>query len=197
MHRLLLAFRLCLAVFSPGALAASAPATLQLPAFPLPALVRDGGPPKEFSAGRLLRELHRGGVHGSEHLETSDADYALLRSDSLGLLSAWLEAACQSVGFNLLQARPHHYDGAVFARLLAVATAVAALREGDISLAMPIGVVMCLRESAWGDLPGDGAADAYVLFATDTGMLVYDPPTRQLSPLADFPNKSRITRIRF
>jgi hypothetical protein len=36
-----------------------------------------------------------------------------------------------------------------------------------------------------------------VLFATDTGILVYDPPTRQLTALADFPNKASISHIRF
>ena len=193
MKRLLSALLFLAAGLGPAA----APASLQLPAFPLPALVRDGGPPKEFSPVRLLRELHRGGVHGSDNFETSDGDYALLRSDSLGTLAAWLEAACQSVGFDLLQARARDYDGAVFSRLLAVATSIAALRERDITLGMPIGVLVCHRDTVWGDLPADGADDAYVLFATDTGMLVYDPPTRQLTPLADFPNKARISRIRF
>ncbi len=180
-------------------LGASAAATggLRLPAFPLPALVREGGPPKEFSSTRLLREVQRGGVHGSDNFEASDADYALLRGDSLGVLAAWLETACRAVDFDLLQARTRGYDGTVFARLLAVGTSLAALRQNEITLAMPIGVVTCLRAAPWGELPGDGTEDAYVVFATDTGILVYDPPTRQLSPLADFPNKGRITRIRF
>ena len=85
----------------------------------------------------------------------------------------------------------------MFARLLGVATSLAALRQGDITLAMPIGVLTCRRDTAWGDLPGDGEEDAYVIFATDAGILVYDPPTRQLAPLADFPNKAHISRIRF
>ena len=49
----------------------------------------------------------------------------------------------------------------------------------------------------WPQIPADGTTDAYVLFATDTGILVYDPPTRQLTNLADFPNKASISRIRF
>jgi hypothetical protein len=177
--------------------ASTAPANLQLPAFPLPVLVRDGGPPKEFSSNRLLRELHRGGVHNSESFEAFDNDYALLRGDSLGTLAAWLESACQTVGYDLLHARTQAYDGAVFARLLSVATSLAALRERGINLAMPIGVLICQRARAWGELPADGSTDAYVLFATDTGILVYDPPTRQLTGLADFPNKASISRIRF
>lgn len=184
-------------LFATGLGAAAAPASMLLPAFPLPALVREGGPAKEISAVRLLRELQRGGVHGSGNLETMDADYALLRVDSLGALAAWLEAACRAVDFDVQRARSRAYDGAVFARLLAVATSLAALRENDLTLAMPIGVMICERTTAWGDLPGDGATDAYVLFATDTGILVYDPPTRQLAPLADFPNKGKISRIRF
>lgn len=175
----------------------AAPAELKLPDFPRPALVGNGGPPRGISAVRLLRELHRGGVRGSGHLETSDADYALVRSDSLGLLAAWLETACGAVGFDLRQARTRAFDGAVFARLLAVATSLAALRDSESRLAMPIGVLVCTRTAAWGDLPGDGAPDAYVLVATEAGMLVYDPPTRQLANLADFPNKAGILRIRF
>jgi hypothetical protein len=177
--------------------AAVAPGSLQLPGFPLPVLVREGGAPKEFGATRLLRELHRGGLHGFDNFETMDADYALLRSDSLGNLAAWLESACGAVDYDLPKARAKGYDGAVFARLLGVATSLAALRQSDITLAIPIGVMTCRRDTAWGDLPGDGAEDAYVIFATDTGILVYDPPTRQLVPLAEFPNKANISRIRF
>jgi hypothetical protein len=191
--RLLFALLLCATALDTSA----APDGLRLPGFPLPALVLDGGPPKEMSSVRLLRELHRGGVHGSDNLETSDSDYALLRSDSLGNLAAWLESACLAVDADLLQARTRDYDGAVFARLLAVATSLAALRQGNINLAMPIGVLICQRRTVWGDLPGDGATDAYVVFVTDNGMLVYDPPTRQLTNLADFPNKAHIGRIRF
>ena len=170
---------------------------MQLPAFPLPALVLDGGPPVELSSVRMLRELHRGGLHGFNNFETSDGDYALLRADSLGALAAWLEAACRSLGFDLSKARKSSYDGTVFARLLDVATSLAALREKKISLAMPIGVLICQRETAWGDLPADGAEDAYVVFVTDAGMLIYDPPTRQLTSLANFPNKAKILKIRF
>ncbi len=170
---------------------------LRLPGFPFPALVREGGAPKELSSVRLLRELHRGGVHGSDNLETADSDYALLRSDSLGNLAAWLESACRAVDADLLKARTRGYDGTVFSRLLTVATSLAALRQGDITLAIPIGVLICQRRTAWGVLPGDGATDAYVVFVTDNGMLIYDPPTRQLTNLADFPNKTHIARIRF
>lgn len=176
---------------------AAAQTDLQLPAFPVPALVRDGGPPKEISSMRLLRDLYRGGVKASDNFEAVDADYALLRGESLGNLAAWLESACKSVGLELKLARGGTYDGVVFARLLAVGTSLAALREKDIRLAMPIGVLICQRDAVWGELPGDGAEDAYVIFATDSGMLVYDPPTRQLAALSDFPNKERISRIRF
>ena len=188
---------LALALFACAHGSSSASEGFKLPAFPLPALVRESGVPKEMSSVRLLRELHRGGVHGSDNLETSDSDYALLRGDSLGNLAAWLESACLAVDANLLQARTRSYDGSIFPRLLSVATSLAVLRQGDIPLAMPIGVLICQRHSAWGDLPGDGATDAYVVFVTDNGMLVYDPPTRQLTNLADFPNKSHISRIRF
>jgi len=176
---------------------AAKPATLQLPAFPLPALVREGGPAKEISSMRLLRELYKSGVKPAENFETVDSDYALLRGDALGNLGAWLEATCQAVGFDLPQARARAYDGVVFARLLSVATSLAVLRQSDTPLAMPIGVLVCRRDAAWGELPGDGNGDAYVLFATDAGLLVYDPPTGQLTPLADFPNKDHISRIRF
>jgi len=192
MKRLLLVFLLGASAFG-----ATAPGSLQLPAFPLPSLVRDGGVPKEFSAMRLLRELHRGGVHGSGNFETLDAEYALLRDDGLGTLAAWLESACRAINYDVLQARSRAYDGTVFARLLGVATSLAALRQNDVTLAMPIGVLTCQRQKAWGDLPADGAEDAYVIFATDMGMFVYDPPTRQLTPLADFPNKAGISHIRF
>lgn len=176
---------------------AAAPANFTLPAFPSPVLVRDGGPAKEVSSLRLLRDLYKGGVRATDNFEASDADYALLRFDSLGNLAGWLETACKSVGLELPQARARAYDGVVFSRLLAVGTSLGALREGDIKLAMPVGVLVCRRDVAWGELPADGADDAYVIFATDTGILVYDPPTRQLAPLADFPNKARISRIRF
>jgi len=176
---------------------AAAPANFTLPTFPVPVLVRDGGPLKEISALRLMRDLFKGGVKATDNFEASDVDYALLRGDSLGNLAGWLETACKSVGLELPQARARAYDGVVFSRLLSVGTSLGALRESEIKLAMPVGVLICRRDVAWGDLPADGADDAYVIFATDTGILVYDPPTRQLATLADFPNKARISRIRF
>lgn len=170
---------------------------LELPAFPLPALVREGGATVEMTPTGLLRELHRGGVSGLGDLETVDSDYGLLRRDSIGLMAAWLEGACQAVGFNLAAARQHPYDGGALARLLDVATGLAGLREHQFKLAVPIGTLVCERRTAWGDLPGDGALDAYIVFATEAGMVIYDPPTRQMANLADFPNRQRIRRIRF
>jgi len=173
------------------------PAGFQLPAFPMPPLVSEGGSPKEFSSVRLMREFHRSGVRTSENFETMDTDYALIKVGSMGHLAAWLETACKAVDLDLLQARERNYDGTTFGRLLSVATSLAALRQRDITLAMPIGVLTCLRGEAWGDLPADGAEDAYIVFVTDEGIFVYDPPTRQLAPLAEFPNKTRIKHIRF
>lgn len=163
----------------------------QLPAFPTPTLGA------EVSSVRLLRELHKAGLRGFDRLETADADYALIGDSSLAVLSAWLETVCRQIEFDLRRARSGSYDGTVFARLLAVAASVGALQERPRALAMPIGVAFCRRASAWGALPGDGASDAYVIVATEAGMTIYDPPTRQLAPLADFPNKSKILEIRF
>jgi len=170
---------------------------LKLPPFPLPTLALKSGMTMEISPTRLLDELFRSGMHGFENLETMDSDYALLRRDSLGLLAAWLEAVCQAVGFNLSQARTQPYDGTVLARLLMVATGLAGLQHDGPGLAMPIGTLVCTRHAAWGALPGDGATDAYVIFATEAGIIVYDPPTRQLATLADFPNREWISRVRF
>lgn len=177
-----------------AAMARGAPAAqLQLPAFPLAAFVRE----EEVTPTRLLRELHRGGVQGLGDLETVDSDYGLLRRDSLNVLAAWLEGACRAVGYDLAQARQQSYDGGALARLLTVATGLAGLRDQQFKLAVPIGTLVCERRTAWGDLPGDGAVDAYILFATEAGMIIYDPPTRQMTPLADFPNREGIRRIRF
>jgi hypothetical protein len=171
--------------------------SFQLPAFPTPTLVTDGGPPTEVSPIRLLRELHRAGLRGFDRLDTLDTDYALLRSDSLGALTAWLDATCGALNYDLSRARTRSYDGTVFARLLDVATSLGALQTQHRALAIPIGVVSCQRAVAWGALPGDGATDLYVIFATENGMTVYDPPTRQMVSLADFPNKAKISQIRF
>jgi len=162
-----------------------------------PGLVADGGAPAEVGSIHLLRELHKAGLHGFDHFETSDNDYALFRSDSLGILAAWLEAVCAAIEFDLSHARVRAYDGTVFARLLDMATSLAELQAHQRDLAMPIGVIVCQRAVAWGELPADGTPDAYVIFATNDGMLVYDPPTRQLISLADFPNKAKILQIRF
>lgn len=169
----------------------------ELPAFPLPALVREGGAAVEISTTRLLRELHRGGVRGSGNLETVDAEYGLLRSDSLDKLAGWLEGACKSVGFDIEKARAQPYDGSVHARLLNMATGIATLQADGSRLAIPIGILVCERREKWGDLPGDGARDAYVAFVTEAGVMVYDPPTRQLAKLSDFPNRDKIVRVRF
>ncbi len=174
-----------------------AAADFTLPAFPVPELVRDGGLAKEISSLRLLREVQKAGVRASNNFDANDTDYALLRVDSLGNLAGWLETACKSVGLELVHARDRAYDGTVISRLLSVGTSLGALQGSDIKLAMPVGVIVCRRDVGWGDLHADGADAAYVILATDTGILVYDPPTRQLAALADFPNKDRISRIRF
>jgi len=184
---------LALAVSSFGA----EPREILLPAFPSPPLLRDGGSPKQVTSLRLMRDLQKGGVRGLGRFDAVDGDYALFRGDSLGGLAAWLEAACSALEYDLLGARAKHYDGAVFARMLNMATSLASLRDDSIGLAMPIGVLACRREKAWGELPGDGRDEAYVIFATDEGMLVYDPPTRQLARLADFPNRDAVVKVWF
>lgn len=176
---------------------AAAPGRLELPAFPLPSFVREDGATVEVTPTRILREFHKGGVHGLGDLETVDSDYGLLRQDSLAVLAAWLESACRSVGFDLSQARSQPYDGSALARLLTVATNLAGLQKEGQSLAAPIGTLVCERRAKWGDLPGDGMVDAYVVFATEGGIMIYDPPTRQLTALSEFPNRERILRIRF
>lgn len=145
----------------------------------------------------MLRELQKGGVRGMERFEAVDTSYAVISSGSLRLLSAWLEAACRSLGVEVAQARKNSYDGAAYARLLSTATGIAAARRTDGSLAVPVGVMICLRRKSWGVLPDDGARDAYVVVATERGILVYDPPTRQTSLLADYPNNSEVVMIVF
>jgi len=192
MKRLCLACALSLVLARLGA----APA-IRLPGFPAPPLVVEDGEPAEITSVRLLRDMFRGDVHGIKDFDTVDADYVLLRGDSLNLLAAWLEAACEGVHFNLRDARDHEYDGTVFARLLDVAASLGTLQAQTRPFALPIGLMICRRTARWGELPSDGRDDAYIIVDTDVGMLVYDPPTRQLSPLSDFPNKESIRRIRF
>ncbi len=190
---LLIVLVLTLAAYAPAADSAR----FQLPAFPSPTFVLEGSSPVEIGAVRLVRELHRGGLRSTEKvLDLADADYALLRSDSLGYMAGWLETACQAVGAKVQTLRQGSYDGTVFARLLSVVTSLAVLRDRGPKLALPIGVVGCTRKAAWGELPADGREDAYVVIVTESGILVYDPPTRQLAPLSEFPNRDSIIRIR-
>lgn len=171
--------------------------TIELPRFPAPPLVQDGGSTAEIGSVHLLRDLHAAGLHGMDNFDAADGDYVLLRADSLRVLSGWLESACAALGYDLRTARSAVYDGSVFARLADVAASLGLLREAAQPLAIPIGVIICRRGSAWGELPSDQNTDAYVLVDTDEGMLVYDPPTRQLSRLEHFPNKNEIIQIRF
>jgi hypothetical protein len=177
--------------------AGTAEASISMPDFPLPTYAKNKyGGIEAAGILRLLRDLNKGGVHSYDQIEVADTDYAIIESSSLPLISAWLEAACKSVGMNLAQARTGAYDGAVYARLLEVATSIATVRKADAPYAVPIGVVICKRTNPWGVLPGDGQRDAYILFATERGFLVYDPPTRQLCLLSDYPNRSDVVRIR-
>jgi hypothetical protein len=144
-----------------------------------------------------MRELREGSVEGLEDIDFVDRDYAVLESRSLAGLAAWLEAACKCVGVELPQARAGPYDGMEYARLLEVAASLAVLREHGKQLAMPIGVLICMRHQTWGDLPGNGDRDAYLIIATERGLLVYDPPTRQLAVLSRFPNNSHVFKIQF
>jgi hypothetical protein len=176
---------------------AATPAGVTMPDFPLPKFALDSyGQADEANGMRLLRELHKGGVHGLEVFEAADDDYVILSSSSLGLLAAWLEAACKSLGTEVAQARTSTYNGVVYADFLEVATSIAADRKSQSLLAIPLGVMICKRIKPWGVLPGDGARDAYVLVATERGFVVYDPPTRQSALLADYPNNTEVLKIR-
>ena len=172
--------------------------SLSLPQFPLPALVQnDYGETKSIGFLTFLREVREGGVVGLEDIDFVDKEYAVLESRSLAELAAWLEAACKCVGVDLPNARAAAYDGLEYARLLEVATSLAVMREHGKQLAMPIGVLICRRRQPWGDLPGTGEREAFLLIATERGLLVYDPPTRQLSELSKFPNHGDVFKIQF
>jgi hypothetical protein len=194
MKRLFLLAILMGAPFSIG----GAELSFLLPSFPAPSLVLNQfGEAKSIGFLSFLRQLQNGGVSGADDVDMVDESYAVLKSDSLTTLAAWLESACRCVGVDLTQARQGAYDGMVYARLLEVGTSLAELRAASRALAIPIGVVICRRRQAWGDIPGDGARDAYLLIATERGLLVYDPPTRQLAELSDFPNNSEVFKVQF
>lgn len=194
--RCLVSFWLALLPGVAGAADPRGPA-ITMPDFPLPKFATDRyGQAEEIGVIRLLRELHRGGVRGSGNFEAADSDYVVVSSDSLGLLSAWLEAACKSGGIQLPLARLRPYDGTVYASLLETATNIAAARHTQRTLAVPVGVMICTRRKPWGTLPGDGERDAYVIIATERGFVVFDPPTRQSALLADYPNNSEVLKIR-
>lgn len=184
-----------------GPLAARDPGAtgFRLPGFPMPKLAADDvGTPRRFGLLRFMRELYAGGVANEtvSDLNLLDDDYAVIDRSSLPGLAGWLEATCQAVDFNLPGARSGHYDGTVLGRLLQTGASLAAVRE-NTQLAMPIGIIICTRAKPWGSLPGDGRRDAYALIATEQGLQVYDPPSRQLAPLADFPNVPTIATIQF
>lgn len=189
-----------LLVFLALPLAARDPAAdFRMPGFPMPKLAADdGGSPKRFGLLRFMRELYAGGVANEavSDLNLLDDDYAVIERSSLPRLAGWLEGTCQAVGFALPAARGGPYDGTVLARLLETGASLAAMRE-KAQLAMPIGIIICTRVKPWGSLPGDGQRDAYALIETDQGLQVYDPPSRQLAPLAEFPNASSIATIQF
>ncbi len=196
----LLASCLCLLLANSSTVAFAAGekgASIDMPDFPLPGYAKNKyGEPDAAGLLRLLRDLQKGGLKSYDQIEVADAEYGIIDSKSLPLISAWLEAACKSVGLNLAQARTGTYNGAVYARLLEVATSIATQRKSDSKFAVPIGVIICKRTNAWGALPGDEQRDAYILIATERGFLVYDPPTRQLCQLADYPNRTDVVRIR-
>jgi hypothetical protein len=175
-------------------------ATFSMPAYPMPKLVSDQfGQTKRIGFLSLVRQLYSGGVaaHNIDDLNFLDSDYAVIDSSSLPTLAAWLEATCHAVNFDLQEARQRPYDGTTIARLLETGATLAAVRWDNSGLAMPIGLLICTRRKAWGSLPGDGARDAYALISTEQGLQVYDPPTRQIVSLVDFPNTEDILNIEF
>jgi hypothetical protein len=179
-------------------IAADTATSVSLPGFPLPRYAQSKYGGKD-TAGflRFMRELHKGGVPVAEPIELADSSYAIIDSTCIPLLSAWLEEASKSVGVDLAQARSRSYDGSVYARLLEVVTSIATVKHFEEMEAVPIGMLLCKRSKAWGSLPGDGQRDAYILIATEKGFLVFDPPTRQLSTLGEYPNTADVLKIRF
>jgi len=171
-----------------------------MPVFQMPRLAEDQfGQIKRIGLLSFMRQLYSGGVtgHSVDDLNLLDTDYAVIDSRSLPLLAGWLEATCRAVTYNLSDARQGTYDGTVIARLLEIGTSLAAVRESSSGLAMPIGFLICTRHKPWGSLPGDDERDAYALIATERGLEVYDPPTRQIVGLSQFPNTANILNIQF
>ena len=191
---------LLLAISLPLVAGEGAPAaapTIKFPDFPLPKFALDEyGQTQRMSMLKLLRLLQQGGVHGMDNFEAANSDYLAVSSDSLGLMSAWLESACRSAGIQLEMARLRSYDGAVYANLLEVATSIAASRKVASDASVAVGVLYCTRDKPWGLLSGNGERDAYIIFATEIGFMVYDPPTRQLVSLAEFPNNESVLKVR-
>ena len=174
------------------------PATqINFPDFPLPKFATDEyGHTQRMGLLRMRRDLQKGGIHGTDSLQAADTEYLMVSSQSLGLLSAWLEASCKSAGIQMELARLRAYDGAVYANLLQVATSIAAARKSSTDAAIPVGVMICKRDKPWGVLSGNGEQDAYIVVATEQGFMVFDPPTRQLVSLADYPNNATVLKIR-
>jgi ligand-binding sensor domain-containing protein len=180
--------------------AAAPEPNFDMPAFPMPKLAEDQyGQNKRMGMMSLTRQLYSGGIsdHTIDDLSLLDSDYAVIDSRSIPVLAAWLEATCQAVEFKLSDARQKAYDGTVAARLLGIGATLAALRWDSSGLAMPIGILVCVRRQPWGSLPADKGRDAYALIATERGLEVYDPPTRQIVELSRFPNTADILNIVF
>jgi hypothetical protein len=154
-----------------------------VPAWVAPAAVQG------YTANEVIVECARLAPYAL--VETSDQTFTPISHE-------WLQAAC-SWSWSFLKATgitftAESFDCDKFALGFAYAANVAASRAGVHAQPL-LARVFVTQGEAFGGVPA-GGGHAVNGFLSDRGLFILEPQTRTLIPLADYPNRDRIFRIK-
>lgn len=192
---LLFAAHLAVVVLLVAGCAMSPGATITVPMLPV---WREPANAAAIPAWQVMQEVTN--LAPAAQLSTSDSTFTLIQRDYAVELVAWTRAFITAEEHSHaagLHYTAESFDCDKFAKAFTLAVELAAGRAGV--RAQPLAARIFVHQvAAFGGVPavpppGDG--HALVALATDAGILVVEPQTGAVVPLAEYPNRATVWRV--
>ncbi len=155
-----------------------------VPAWQLPA----GAP--TFTAAAVIAEIQR--LAPSAQIETSDAVFTPVSHAWLEETVAWSLAFGSATGLGIYE--QESWDCDKFALAFALSANIAAKRAG-VKAQPLVARIYVVQAAAFGGV-ASGGFHALNAFCSDRGLFVLEPQSRTLVPLAAYPNRDFIIRVK-
>ena len=143
-----------------------------------------------FSGAAVLAEIQR--IAPSAQIETSDAVFTPVSHAWLEETVAWSLAFGTATGLGIYE--QESWDCDKFALAFALSANIAAKRAG-VKAQPLVARIYVVQAAAFGGV-ASGGFHALNAFRSDRGIFVMEPQTRTLVPLAAYPNRDFIIRVK-